>query len=686
MAGSPFRLRFRGSGAPPPPVESTDTIRSTDYQLVDFSSFLSGYPDTTVVAVTTTGTVGLRIAPDYETVQATTRLVKVRELLAYPLAATSGATVGTGVATWTLGIVAGPSLVKTWDVSNAPPTTYTIGQRTPAQYGGYPITKFLGGTDTNWTIFSQSVANAFVIVNGGTAGRFLAWNGTYGSTTRTVGTPSLTPGTYTVTLRNTTDAQSDHTITWTVNADELNAAPNQTSDATGSNQQLAKLGSGARSFGDRVICEDGTYNAALLTSNLSPTAAPSVRSGGPSAPTAPYGSVKGWTPNGYTWDAGWITFTSRTPLMAKWKKQRFTATSQPDQYIRLHLLDLRNSTTATNMWFTGTSGYRWVAIDHCLCSQVNMGGSDANKYLFPVENYLTAPPSGNDSMLVIGQDCQIVGNHFIAIAPDCLKFMLFNASAGSGRCKIAFNFFNNKLFGGATSHGDFIQGLYTTTGTYTALPAGSTVDMPQIYGNIMNRQAGTRGGTDGLLASDGQGIFISDIREDIIHTNIRIVGNFYLGVFTGAVVVKAFDANLRIRYNTLVMPYGETLVTGGTPLPTQLIVLKGSAATAQLQSNVLSGGVSRQAGDTNPTPPSPTDTNPLYGVKAAGTRDPDASFVDPDIWSTATTIQEIIDAYTPKAAGPLTVAGGATELGGCFGDLDRIDHRAWTINPTLLAA
>lgn len=696
-----------------PPVSSALLMRPTYSRYVDLGSALNGIHATNEITLTVNGPVAARVHPDIVLTQGQSMTFVHRELLFGNLSAeTAGA--ATGATTWTLTGKAGANetggtvtVTVDFDVTNVALLSYTIGQRTLAGFGGFPLHEHLPGPASAYSIVGQSAANAFQIMDADNATpslalqRFLTWNGTYGSTTRTVGTPTVGAAAYWVDL---SDGSTTYRVVFDVNVDELNCAPNAQKAAAGqSNQVLQTIGHSTlvRHYGDRCVCEAGDYTNSGGGNSTIYFRGASVRAGGPPKPTTPF--LNGYKPE----DArhpGWITVQPRRPGTVNFPAtvtMRFDAAPSYAAYHRFLGLKFSGASGLLTGNEAGGAGKacHWFAVDHCT-GKVNLGPKMSSTNLFAWDCY-TKNLQG--SVTVLGQDSQIVGCVGDGIAQDFINFGICNSTIGNGRSWIAWNFTKNKKKNTDTEHPDHLQALMLPgDGNFVdAQPAGSTLEMPVILGNVFalgepSRNASGQGREGGHL------IFTNDIRGDLLY-HYQIAANVLWDASPQGLWTSNMDPGSKIRLNTLAMYWGVAPGAPGqtgTPYGRANAIMGQTGVEVEWKDTVV-GTAAGTPGYTTYVSIGRDETSPGSGVYfpitvtctevnlvAVGDATAQAAaYVDPSNYSALLRPQDVLDRLAPKPGGPLTVAGGAPRLVGAIGHpKSLVDFRRRTVDEAAIFA
>lgn len=675
-------MRNRGGGVSP--AATNQTLRSTDIENVDLSDALDGLSFSTLVTVTVTGDVTLRCWATDEDQASGSATYYVRELLANLLAVTDGASEGSSVGTWTLTWAGGGAASISFDVSDAAPTTWTIGQSTLGRYGGLPLHVYMAGPVADWSITSQSTANAFDIyaADGGNTARWLTWKSASYGGAKTIGTPSTGVGAYTVTITNSTTLE-EVTVAFTVNANEWNAAPNALNDAATLNQMVITHRQTSLSIGDVVILEDGAHNPTGLSSTANVNLANrSTRVGGPSEPTTPYGNTlagvgpEGWEPDGFSFNDGWITTRPRRPYAASVGLLTINCAFLKQQFLRFSQIDgLALSVTKHE---GADDGFEWIMVDRCVmaASLQFSAGSDYSRNLFILTNHFDDAFSSN----LYARDSQFVGNHLKNLPGnnDYFKVAIWNTTTGQRKGKVAFNFFKNAQYPGPGPHPDFCQTQEDAAEYMATFPAATVFESHDHYGNVFVRGVGEEDGS-GNMYPDAQGciIFAHDVQTAMRYIR-RVVGNVGCGNFPNACLIEYYANGSIIRNNTIVYP--EIPAVGGLGIGAGCVVIEDSGFSVPIKNNAIAGIISDGAGSG-----AYTATNNLLNIYEGGTVDPTDCYVTPDAGWGVTSLRDVTDGYVPLAEGPLTVAGGASVTIGALGT-SLINQRAWTYDTAIFSA
>lgn len=691
-------VQLVGGGVTPPPGPTDLTLRTTDAQFLDLATDLAAVSSSTPILVTVSGPATANVWP-YQ--NANGKAWYKNELLNAFMLFTAGATSGqTGYVqlTWS-----GGSVTKYIEVSDAAPTTWTIGKKTLAGFGGFPI-GYLAGTASDWTIKTQTLGDGVTATTGFTINtdtRRVCWAGTYASATRTIGTPATGVDAYRVTLQNLVLGQ-EHTVSFTVNANEWNLAK-----SVSLADQVPNDINTSHSFGDYILWENDpadtwtspTVYASIASPFTSGTVARPNTTGGVAAPTGPFAGDS-WTPS-TSYAAGWIQHRPRNPLAARITKYNQDNRNYIDGglYLRFSFFneygmgDPWNITCNIAAQPVNQQQTAWVMWDHNVGDQFRqLNNRDRNINLFWCENYALNTPGSFAAYDLNGRDIIAYGNWSVGAIGDAVRLTTYNSVNGNEKSKVWFNVVKDKKNGGGSIHGDFFQLIfqnstsaplyYATTGTY---------EFPTMVGNIGVRGEGTVSGSTAL--QDGQGIAGGNVNTATGYAHrLRVVGFLYSGSFVNGIAPKQLASGSYVRKSTLAFapaPAGTTGESGyqgpalqmyaGTDAGSALEVTDTAIFANGNQFGGLPAGFSRydNAGTTAGTlPPAPTVTNCRGGINSQ------------TAWVASTTqtftcIQDILDAFTPTPGGPLTVAGGASSVIGAVGTAD-VDFRLRTFNAALL--
>lgn len=672
------------------------TLRGSDTRLIDLTAALATATSTERIMLSVSGNIAAQVWPYVynQNLNGSTTFWAKATLLRNLAAVTSGLSQG-ATGSWTLSWAAGSHTVA-FTVDNAAPTEWDYGQKTLAQYGGYPIAQYLPGNASDWTIQSQSTAGAFA-VNAATG--CVAFAGTAGSTTRTVGTPTLGNGAYTVTLNNAVLGQTA-TISFNMLPYRYDAAYD---DNTQTMNTLAVTG--GMNFGDTVVINDtpaGSYQNPSRSNALTYCymKTPTQRAGGPAAPAGPYVS-DGWDyADGIARNAGWITIRPRTPWGARLNQICAVPPNNDGKtYVRWYLLDNRNnaspSTGATITAGDNTNFAAWQMWDSCIHS--NLSAQPGNetvtgRNMFVLDNYVGLPgPSYNSGasnmgVVLFAEDSQIVGNFIEGIGNDAIAHACFNTVFGSGKSKIWWNMVRNKQWNDAGNHGDYCQ-FYSTPQTYAKLQgyanAQQLMEVASELGNVFVRGQGSTGTVSpdvGKDLPDGQGSWAGDFLtySGEYQAVGRLAGMIVVGSLEGGVGRKWYGPGSTFRHNTIIWPGYVTNPSGSFGQTDPGIRFFGASGKMTVTDTVLAANVNQgsslgiylEANDTV-TPPAPVVSNNF----TAGGHDATALFTNPTsgLNSASLTLEAVIDALTPKPGSAITVAGGAARVAGAVG-AGLIDH------------
>lgn len=709
-AGSKLKLRvFHKGGA-----QANFTLRSTQTMFTDLTSQIGAAPDN-AFTVTVAGPVSMQVWPAQQQTNGETRVWYKRELMNFLTAVTSGASDSSNAGTWTLNYNSGPNesgvpvtKIVRFAVDNDPDVIrYSIGSRTRAQNGGFPLAN-LPGLAANKSITSNP-GGCFAITNNGL---YVAWGGTQNSLTRTCNTPTVGLEAYTITISDSVLGQT-WTVIWDVNANELNVAPD---GAAAGFDQVANMFAQTRYCGDYVLFESGTYVGFPTDGTGLQIAAPSVNPlTSQPCPTQPYGvgvdpgglMLDGWYPDD-TAHAGWMTLRSREYLGATITAGRLstTATALPNGnkpfYLRFSNFNFPSSGFLGNPSVqgigvvTGTAP-SWFMADH---------NSAASFAITPNRNYATEF-FVNDNFVVgnisvLGQDSQMVGNWGRNQVDDFLNPGFFNSTVGVEKSLVAWNFAYDKK-GSANAHPDYVQFSLTNNGTgaYDVIPAGTTVEIAPVIGNIFTRANGYQlTGSEGNWAGqsvtmanagnsveDAHGLFLDSlVRADLLNKwyilgNVQVSTSFY-GVTTTTLASGSYVAHNLVSYDFGITacvvagtwpsgcytngPFKLGLATSNPSFNSIRNANGGSMAGISATYNVFTGG--QDYGFTDPT-------NLITVLNVSTMTDANARWANPGLGVGASgNLGAVIAAWTPVTNGPIWPMGQAKPAGP-FGDTSMIDFR-----------
>jgi hypothetical protein len=159
---------------------------------------------------------------------------------------------------------------------------------------------------------------------------------------------------------------------------------------------------------------------------------------------------------------------------------------------------------------------------------------------------------------------------------------------------------------------------------------------------------------------------------------MRVAGQIYVGTFAGGIGRKWLGPGSTVRNCSIIWPQYLTNVATDLGMATPSVRVIGANAKWGIGDSVI--GASSISVETNEvTAPTPvTDNNYLIA-----SQDSTAVFNSPNTGlASAQYLEDVIDALTPKAGGPATVAGGAARVRGAVGT-GRLDHLQRTYDTTL---
>lgn len=707
------------SAAPPALVVQRETptdlrIAPGRTRFVDLGALLRDAPDN-AMTVQVRGPVAMRVWPFQDQAEGPPAVWYKRELLDH-LTATADQAAAGAAGEWLISYRSGPGetgepatiRIRFSVAEPASPLIYSIGQRTPAGFGGFPLAS-LPGTAADKSVSGQSQAGAFAI-NTDTA--HLAWAGIYGSPVRLVGTPKVGQAVYWV---DVADAKLKRTwrIVFDVRPDELNAAPNPGQDAPGRNQ-LATLLTGRLHFGDIVLLEDGEYPRIGQIKPETPTVNPATRQ---DPPISPY--VEGWSPHGIVSpDPGWITIRSRNPLGAAVGPRTTGNVNSAsgaggvidgarlrDGAFYWRFSNLRNGSIFP-MRTGPEKGFSWLMFDHNTPGRITANaGEGESSAIFLIDNYVDAGGLRElGGLSVVGRDCQIVGNWIQGSFEDSINPAIYNGEPGSGRSVVAWNFMYNKNTT-AKAHPDYVQQHFHAVKAYQALPPGAVVELPDFIGNLMIRGRGYAlqesdvgvlwpGGVVtpddvGKAVEDAHGLFLnSTTRKDLLH-RMRISGNVQVSLsFHGIETPHLADGSV-ISHNLVVYDYGVLrgaqsrqgyAAAGpwapgkGTGAPFMNTVAGTPGPGVLISHNLMTNGGFAAAGPTR-------IGNLLQAVSISSPKAAADYWVNPFLGDGAQSVRAVVEAWQPKPGSP---ARKSDKVVGPFGDTSIIDFRRRTFDPDKL--
>lgn len=557
----------------------TASLGSTDKAyLRAIASWLDGIPEENDITVTITGQVKLCVWPwrkaENQFGTGTLTLVK-REL--YPedpwtsvaILQTSGATVGSNVGQMVFSAKnnrneTGSTVTCTLNISvdNTVALTWVHGGLNKAGHGGFDLTQL--GNATDWTITSQSTANLFDIWNGAKVSatndqnwQRVAFKGTYNATP-TVSSP---PGSATVTVNSVALGQS-WTLTATIDPVCYTFCPRVGIDGA-ANEQWLTAASVTHYFGMRIIAAPGTYfgqtcslSATTVTSHAT---TPSIV-----APTGPYNERDNWSPNGVcTIQRGWITLYAEKPDSIAITNAANVSNSRSSAYLRMTGWPATAYLNNNRAWFM----YDHASPNAAAGATLNWGGDNSNCFARDVYMYspaVTSHTSSGGSVTVCGTDSQLVGVFWDGVQDtDNSSSLLWNPVPGRKRSAFAWTFGVNKQSFGA-AHVDYWQPAilgdrYHDT---TVVPAGSTVDYADVFGNMPTLgNPSLDSSTPPKLQQGSQNFFLGNSggtthRSDITH-RVRWVGNaIYEISFYGMIFMPNITAGTIITQNAINFDWG----------------------------------------------------------------------------------------------------------------------------------
>lgn len=707
------------------PSGQTLTIQQTREMFVSLKTWLDTIPDENDITATVTGSVALKVWPYVRAanVQASgSRTWVKRELYPFTkrtspvVASTSSASVGAGAGTHVFSAKTGAgetgsvsTFTITYNVTSAPELAYSLGQRTWAGYGGFPLGK-LPGSPGNKSITSQSTPGALAIF---TQSNCISWAGTFGSKTRTVGTPTLGAAAYSCTVHDSVLSQN-WTITFDVNTDELNIAVDVGGDSAGSSQLVDYLTDASTiCYGDFIVCE-GNIVLSGLTCTVSTTLWGTNPATSVTAPTSPINERSGWNPNGIcTANAGWVTIMGRDPISSPYAFSINTAGNTTLKVNRStnnpFYLNFHNMLGGIYPENVVTTGYSWVMYsfsDPQAPLPFNWQ-TDAAQAVFMFSNYTNGGQvSGSRGFTLSAQDSWMVGNFVENIYGDHFDVLVYNATQGSGRSHIDWNVAVNSYSQGE-AHIDTFQPSTNASSAYQNLAGGSTVDLGTMNGNITYRGNGGTNAGDGTQFFGTQNFFFQDsgsstTRDDIKHV-LQFVGNVAIDINRWGIALPPLADGSVIANN--LTAYAMWISPGaGGPGGWQ----DGSGTTGEVSNQFIDGGTGAISGygpsssvliarnirantvvsnfiDNVGTPTQTNNYLPGYGHNSVGdVANFNALFTNPTaLPATTQTVEDIRAAWTPKAG---TYPLMQSKLVGPFapGPLRKLDHRRWTIDASLL--
>lgn len=703
-----------GSSGPPASFDLVQSQKSTENKLLSLTTMLASVPTGNYVSIGVYGSITLKPWLMEDVAAGASFLFAKRELAEMLAVSTSGVAVGTSkgwlictykdgagetgaTVTYNVGI----------DVSNTAPTAVTMGAKSLGRYGGILMSDYGAGV---WSVASQSqgdagTRSAFAVhpAADATNGR-LCWGAASFGGARTVTFATVQAiaagaayGANWWTVNLTSDQGGAVTITITLEENRWDVAPYK---PAATDNQLGGTLYQAMKFGDRVVCEDGSYNPTFNTSAanwaLLNASRPTQRttgggytSNGPLAPT--------------TWDdTGWLTVESRNYLGAIVDQLKLDSgnltTLDGSFYIKFRNMDFRRSDYGNALAFSTSAGtirrIQFMVMEYSACSLWTIAATaNGNRDFCCRYNDFTGNNAGCN---ILAENSHIVGNRFDGTIGDCIRHAIFDmpgtTSVHTGL--IAFNFIRNKKDASGV-HGDGIQCLYSlnagstpgnspgmanydTTAPYDAI---QTYKGPDIVGNIFVRGIGLT--TAGVDQNDMQCVFMANIVDDRPILN-RVCGNVFMAIMFNGIALKRAAQGSVVRANTMIQDNSLDNPIGSTGPPGIYLYNEGEAASSVVvRDNVLQGTI--QYFDVPTTPDTPianaatlTNNYPtaLGGLTTTQVR---AALVDPDIGEGAQSVPLVLAALAREPAGPLASDQGA--IGNSL-----IDHRAHTYSATILAA
>lgn len=572
---SSARLKMRGAAAGVP-ADLTVTMRQTEDRFVDMKAWLDTIPAENYISTTVTGDVKLKVVPlnDPAWTQASgTRSYSKRRL--YPVysetpsvaASTSGAGASSGIGSWTFTALTGADgtgAISTFRVSfngtSAPDLNFKIGQNTLAGFSGFDLNKLPGSTSDKVVLGTQSHAGLYAIFTDAPSGSArVAFAGTYGSTTRTYGTPPLGASWVDVQDNSVGNAWSGQIwrINFTVVANRWSVAARTGTDAVNSNQLSTTLGQ-PLCFGSEVALEPGNY--AGTWSTFIATAAPlsCASTPGVGAPTAPFadGTFSAIdpltfpaTPNAgiKTLAPGYIKVFCTAPISAATpctvpSGGQGLRTNRTGRNYYLAIGNIRGAPSIDTI--TGVGAY-WLAYYN---SEPVIPGVQAQfswnlyrdnnaNFLF-WRNYINGGGVNNVGTVAINcRDCLVSQNTWDNVMGDRLLHFMWN-STSADRTFVELNLWKNQPTA-CQAHIDNLQMSMVETGTiYRGLAANTRVNFADYLFNWMTRGNGDYqtasppvGAQNGKICNGStEQVYIGNhgpvyTRSDIFH-EMKFVGNF----------------------------------------------------------------------------------------------------------------------------------------------------------------
>jgi hypothetical protein len=747
----PAKLRMRGGSGAGAPADLTLTLRPNQAAFADLSVLLADVPDNDIT-LAVTGAVKARVWPDQEQASGETSTWARRDLRTYLAAIETAGVEGANVGQWVLTYKSGPGETGAtvqkqirFDAEGyGPVIPYTIGSRNRAGFGGWCQVGQLPGSVANKSISAQSSAGAFKFFNGASASdtpsagtSCLAWNGTYGSTTKSVGAPATGADAYWVDI---SDSELGLTwrIVWTVNANELNFAPNSSDTANGQQVVVGLFGGGGSTYcGMRAYLESGSYPAGMNIKVTNTVADPLL---GTACPDQPWAT--GWNPLGDPDpDPRWLRLQGRDPLTPT-SGAKFGTFGSSSGTINAELTacgcfyyEIANIEGYFNFNKTNkpTPGYEWLMLHHVRAPQMNLNaGKDHSRYLFAYRNDVDGRGLvGVGSIQLAGRDSQVVNNWLRGAEADVLNPTMYDETCGSDRSWIAFNFATHKSMR-ANNHPDAFQWRFELIGAidnaplYNALATDTEVCLAKVVGNTWERGEGYAlasgdigsSGFGGSVVGSGDvgkhvetshGLFMyaglrNGITDDDARTALRhrviLVGNSFNDLSFHGIELPLLADHSLIRHNLVSYSYGVTygLVNGmgyaplgafnngsqtGEPYLNNFVGDVNS--TMKVEYNIFAAGAAPNTYDIPSTAisnPAATQTgNDYTDLSNLTTTDAAAAWVDPFHPDQIDTLKDWVAAWTPKAGG--RYATSPVQIGP-VGDRSRIDHFRATVDPALL--
>lgn len=476
-------------------INATLTLRATQTLKPDLSAALSGCTTGEMISASATGPVTSNAWYGHSLNSQTWRK---RELLEFPIAATSGEPDGPLKTIWTFTCGGGSYIYRLgFNVSTPELLDWNYGAETGIRYGGYPLYNLTSDpVAANWAVSTVAgscgasacsalweIYGAHVVIKclgtTGGAGADCPSDGTVGSgsyhqysnlatATQAIATPA---GDYSVILVNAT-AGTSRTVVMHMIPHQHDLAPPPSFMGLGVGNQLCEAlrTDPNKHFGDRFEAEtpatpvDYTDYAlgSAYTCLLLSTSTPTQYSGGPVAPTDMD------TP-------GWMVVEPREPFRARLAQfvintDAVTATAYKPSYISFEGWD-QYSLAQPGVTQAGTNKTSFFKLAHNMLGAINLSGAATSATVGDgmYNAYAKANRVLGDKANLVSKlfclDCRVVGNEFTDNGGDVSDWTMFDSNPTlPSKSEFSFNFAHEIHDGIYCAHTDFSQSFFSSTG------------------------------------------------------------------------------------------------------------------------------------------------------------------------------------------------------------------------------